>query len=151
MQAVRIIEIPDCKMVSSGIGMFGEEKFDRFGAWFSTLPQTVYPGDFLFFDGDEKTGTGGLHWLYLYDGHMNVPPEFAVINFKGGLYAVATDIDQQTDMDAMKSAVDLFLLKNGLKRDDSRKELGNIITSEKAKAVLGYCQMDYYTPIEKGL
>jgi hypothetical protein len=30
METVRIIEIPDCKMVSSGIGMFGEEKFDSF-------------------------------------------------------------------------------------------------------------------------
>ena len=30
METVRIYEIPDCKMVSSGIGMFGEEKFTKF-------------------------------------------------------------------------------------------------------------------------
>ena len=65
---------------------------------------------------------------------------------------MATDIDQRTDMDAMKTAVDLFLNENGFERDDSRKELGNVITSEKAKAVLRYCQMDYYTPIKtKGM
>lgn len=28
MQNVRVYEMPDCKMVSSGIGMFGEEKFE---------------------------------------------------------------------------------------------------------------------------
>ena len=28
MQIVRIYEMPDYKMVSSGIGMFGEEKFE---------------------------------------------------------------------------------------------------------------------------
>jgi AraC family transcriptional regulator len=37
MELVRIYEIPDCKMVSSGIGMFGEEKFERFNNWFSSL------------------------------------------------------------------------------------------------------------------
>ena len=30
MQSVRIYEIPACKMISSGIGMFGEEKFNLF-------------------------------------------------------------------------------------------------------------------------
>ena len=43
MQPIRIIEIPDCKMVSSGIGMFGQEKFDRFDKWFSSLPETMHP------------------------------------------------------------------------------------------------------------
>ena len=28
MQSIRVYEMPDCKMVSSGIGMFGEEKFE---------------------------------------------------------------------------------------------------------------------------
>jgi hypothetical protein len=30
MQSVRIYEMPDCKMVSSGAGMFGDEKFNKF-------------------------------------------------------------------------------------------------------------------------
>ena len=39
METVRIYEIPDCKMVSSGIGMFGEEKFTNFNKWI-TSPNT---------------------------------------------------------------------------------------------------------------
>ena len=36
MQNVRIYEMPNCKMVSSGIGMFGDEKFKVFDEWMST-------------------------------------------------------------------------------------------------------------------
>ena len=30
MESVRIIEIPECKMVSSGIGMFGDGTLEKF-------------------------------------------------------------------------------------------------------------------------
>ncbi|MEA4823196.1 MAG: AraC family transcriptional regulator [Clostridiaceae bacterium] len=129
-------------MVSSGTGLFGEEKFDQFNNWFSSLPQSMYPKDFLYWDGK------GLCWLYLYDEKMNVPSAFEIVDFEGGLYSVATDIDQKTNMNAMKTAVDQFLDENGFTRDDSRFELGNIITSPKAKEILGCCQMDYYTPVK---
>jgi AraC family transcriptional regulator len=83
----------------------------------------------------------------LEDG-MSVPPEFEVVDFKGGLYAVATDIDQKTDMDSMNEEVDKFLDENGYKRDDSRPQLGNIITSPVVNKIMGYDQMDYYFPIK---
>lgn len=67
----------------------------------------------------------------------------------GGLYAVVTDIDQKTDVASMKAEVDQFLSENGLERDPSRLELGNIITSPLAHEILGYEQMDYYTPVRK--
>ena len=95
MQGVRIYEIPDCRMVSSGTGQFGEEKFDRFSEWFSTLPGSTFPKDYLFWNGE------GFEWLYLYEEGMEVPEGYEIVPFKGGLYAVATDIDQQTDMDAL--------------------------------------------------
>ena len=142
MQSVRIIEIPKCKMVSSGIGVFGQEKFDRFIKWFTGLPQTIYPKDFLFGEG------GRFCWLYLYDDSLAVPDGFDIIDFEGGLYAVATDIDQQTDMEAMQREVNDFLIKNGFAHDESRDGLGNIITSPLAAQTLGYSQMDYYFPIK---
>ncbi len=79
---------------------------------------------------------------------MNVPNEFEIIDFKGGLYAVATDIDQKTDKGLMDTEIDQFLNENGLKRDTSRSELGNIITSPLAKKIMGYEQMDYDIPIK---
>lgn len=143
MQGVRIIEIPDCKMVSSGTGMFGEEKFERFNKWFSALPAGVYPKDYLYWDGE------GFCWLYTYENGMNVPEEFEITNFKGGLYAVVTDIDGRTDMNALSAEVDEFLSENGLERDKSRFDLGNIITSHSAYKILGYHQMDYYAPVKE--
>ena len=146
MQSVRVYEIPNCKMVSSGIGMFGQEKFTRFSQWFSSQPGGIFPRDFLFYDEGEN-GAGGFHWLFVYEDGMEVPSEFDIIDFKGGLYAVATDIDQQTDTDSMRRAVDEFLNANGFERDPSRPELGNIITPAKARDIMGYEQMDYYSPI----
>ena len=148
MQKVRIYEIPNCKMVSSGIGMFGDGVLEKFDEWFSTLSRGIYPKDFLFWDVscEEKQG---FHWIYLYEEGMNVPAEFTVIDFKGGLYAVTTDIDQKTDMDAMNVEIDVFLMENGFKRDKTRPDLGNVITSLRAKNVMGYEQMNYWTPIKE--
>ena len=141
MQAIRIVEIPDCKMVSSGVGMFGDENFDAFHAWFSALPRTHESQEFLFSD------EGRFHWLYIYNDRLNVPERFTLIDFKGGLYAVATDIDGQTDYDALFAAKLEFLKANGFEEDDSRYKMGNAFTPPKAAAVMGYSQMNYYTPI----
>ena len=142
MQSIRIYEMPTCKMVSSGVGMFGEEKFNRFEEWFSSQKPSLFPKDFLY--GVQE----GFVWLYIFEEGMAVPPEFEIINFKGGLYAVATDIDQKTDLELMNTEIDNFLSKSGFARDSSRSELGNIITSPLAQEIMGYEQMDYYFPIK---
>lgn len=142
MQYVRIYEMPACKMVSSGTGMFGEGNFQLFDEWLSSQKRGLFPKDFL--SGTEE----GFVWLYLHEDGMDVPGEFEIIDFPGGLYAVATDIDQKTDKKLMDTEIDKFLNENGLERDVSRSELGNIITSPLAKEILGYEQMDYYIPIK---
>lgn len=147
MQNVRIYDMPDCKMVSSGITMFGEERMTQFADWFSSQPRTIFPHNFLTFDSDgEKSG---FVWLYLYQDGMEVPEMFDVVDFKGGLYAVTTDIDQHTDMDALYAGLNLFLSENHLQRDPSRKDLGNIIGTPAVREILGYDQMDYYTPVKR--
>ena len=77
---------------------------------------------------------------------QNVRNEFEIIDFQGGLYAVATDIDQKTDKKLMDIEIDKLLSINGFERDTSRSELGNIITSPHAKEIMGYEQMNYYIP-----
>lgn len=141
MQSIRIYEMPPCKMVSSGTGMFGEERFDRFEKWFSAQKRGLFPRDFLGWTGE------GFVWLYLFEEGMTVPPELEIVDFPGGLYAVATDIDQKTDKALMNRELDRFLEENGMERDFSRLELGNMITSPLAKKIMGYEQMDYYTPV----
>ena len=141
MQSVRIIEIPDCKMVSSGVGMFGEEKFDGFAAWFSSLPPTMHPQDYL------SATPEGMVWYWVYDG-VNAPEGYDIVDFKGGLYAVTTDIDQRTDITAMDAAIHEFLGANNLEQDHSRPRLGHIITTPSAQKILGYNQMDYFMPVK---
>ncbi|GFI65106.1 hypothetical protein IMSAG185_00700 [Lachnospiraceae bacterium] len=142
MQSVRVYEMPACKMVSSGTGMFGEEKFNLFDEWLSSQKRGLFPKDFLFWARE------GFVWLYMYEDGMNVPNEFEIIDFQGGLYAVATDIDQKTDKGLMDAEIDKFLSENGFERDTSRSELGNIITPPLAKEIMGYEQMDHYIPIK---
>jgi len=60
VQSVRIYEIPDCRMVSSGVGMFGDDLFEKFDAWMSELPRSIYPKDFLFWDSSDEE-TQGFH------------------------------------------------------------------------------------------
>lgn len=132
MQSVRIYEIPACKMISSGIGMFGEEKFNLFDEWLSSQKRGLFPKDFLYWAGE------GVVWLYMYEEGMNVPEELEIIDFLGDLYAVATDIDQETDKEFMNTEIEKFLSENGFERDISRSELGNIIMSPLAKKIMGY-------------
>ena len=82
---------------------------------------------------------------------MVIPSEFEVIDFQGGLYAVATDIDQKTDKKLLNAEVDTFLKENGFEREPSRPELGNIITSPAVREIMGYEQMDYYIPVKARL
>ena len=142
MQSVRSYEMPACKMVSFGTGMFGEGKLNLFDEWLSSQKRGLFPKDFLFWAGE------GFVWLYMYEDGMNVPNEFEIVDFQGGLYAVATDIDQKTDKGLMDAEIDRFLSENRFERDTSRSELGNIITSPLAKEIMGYEQMDYYIPIK---
>lgn len=78
MQSVRIIDLPGMKMVSSGVGMFGDGKLERFAEWFSALPQGLYPEDFLC--GNEQ----GMFWLFPYRSGMDIGA-FELVDFQGGL------------------------------------------------------------------
>ena len=145
MQNVRIIEIPDQKMVSSQPGMFGDGRLEIFMLWMDRQKKGIWPKDFL---AEEKGEDGAkMRWLHLYEEGMDVPEEMEMYDFKGGLYAVATDMDMNTDLGAMRAAVEEFLNENGMEMDESRLRLGNVITPAKAMQALGGCQMDYYFPV----
>ena len=48
MEQIRLIHFPDCKMVTSGAGMFGDENFTRFEALLKRESATSpYPQNFL--------------------------------------------------------------------------------------------------------
>ncbi len=142
MQAVRIVEIPDCRMVSSGVGMFGDENFTAFEAWFSSFPRPKDARDFA------VKVDAGIEWLYMYEEGMCVPERFEIVDFKGGLYAVSTDIDRQTGYTAaILAQQSSFLAEIGFEPDPARRCMDNVITPPEAAQIMGFSQMDFYTPI----
>lgn len=141
MQNVRIYEMPECKMVSSGMGMFGAGNFNIFDEWLSSQKRSLFPKDFLYWAGE------GFVWLYMYEDGMNVPKEFEIIDFQGGLCAAATDIDQKTDKELMNVEIDNFLSETGFERVTSGVGKYHYVTA--CKKIMGYEQMDYYIPIKE--
>ena len=144
MENVRVYEMPACKMAVSQCGMFGDGKLEKFAEWFSSLPMTMFPKDFLWYDDIQ----GGFVWYYMCDCGTVAPEDFDVIDFPGGLYAVTTDIDGQDNTNALNAIKDFIKEKGCFEEDNSRKYLGNIITPPSAGKALGYNQMDYYIPVK---
>ncbi|MBQ3484267.1 MAG: AraC family transcriptional regulator [Clostridia bacterium] len=146
MQPIRIYDMPPCRMVASSVGMFGEPALEVFDTWLTKQPRSMFPRDFLTFD-DSDPVHPGFRWYFMYEDGMVLPEGAQVVDLPGGMYAVATGIDQQTDKADMDAAVAAFLTQHKLEPDDTRRELGNIITSPAVRVVLGYEQMDYYYPV----
>lgn len=144
MENVRIYEIPTCKMVASKCGMFGDGKLEQFDEWFSALPRTMFPKDFMLYDNEK----GGFIWYYMYSEGMNVPDDFSIIDFPGGLYAVASEIDGQDSSEVIGVIKNFIKEKGCFIEDSSRAYLGNIPTPPSASKAMGYNQMDYYVPIK---
>lgn len=143
METVRLYEMPRCIMAVSKCGMFGDGALEAFDAWFSKLPRTMFPRNFLWYD----RSRGDFVWYYMLDESIDAPSEFERIEFEGGLYAVATGIDGQSSDDVHAAIAEFIESHPGLERDDSREELGNIVTSPAGCAALGCNQMDYYVPV----
>lgn len=143
MELVRIYEIPNCKMVISQCGMFGEGKLEKFDEWFSSFPRTMFPKDFLGYDNEQ----GGFIWYYMYNEGMTIPDDFNIVEFPGGLYAVASDIDGEDNAELINTIKNFIEEKGCFEEDTSRGYLGNIPTPPSASKAMGYNQMDYYVPI----
>ena len=96
MQSVRIYEMPACKMVSSGTGMFGEGIFNIFDEWLSSQKRSLFPKDFLYWAGE------GFVWLYMYEDGMNVPKETCCFEYHVFpylmVYSLSTIVALKSDM-----------------------------------------------------
>jgi len=110
---VRIIELPACKMVTSG--PLGEDPtaFERFHAWFAAYDQTradqFYVRDFMWCSPD-----GNFEWGYAVTDIPEDTGGFGVIDFPGGLYAVAVSVDADgKDHNRVYSGIQKWVRKSG--------------------------------------
>lgn len=153
---VRIIELPACKMVTSGPAN-GENAFAPEGAlmrflnWFTEIDKQradmFYPRNFMW-----SPPTGGFQWGYAVSEIPKNTGGLDVIDFPGGLYAVAISVDADgADHDRVYNGILEWVEKSGcfvLDETNERRSLGNITSPAYIKDFMGYAQMDLYFPIK---
>jgi hypothetical protein len=143
---VRIVELPRCQ-----VAMAAGDELQEFDRWWSEVDKQrvdkFYPRDFMYHDSAKNQ----LVWLYA------LPPEaidtcpYALIDFAGGLYAVAVSVDQD-DVDGERV---YQMIQEWIKNTDyfeldespDRPSLFHVITSKSARAKMNYGQLDIYVPI----
>lgn len=156
MERFRIIELPSCKMVSSGCSAEKDPfapggLLNRFGSWWSEVDRErkdrFFPRDFMWYDREKK----GLVWYYAVSGDLAGTGGFEIVDYEGGLYASAVARDGD-DLDGQNvySAIKQWVKDGGCFQLDERPghyDMFHIITSGSARAVLGYHQLEIFVPI----
>ncbi|MCL2106004.1 MAG: GyrI-like domain-containing protein [Oscillospiraceae bacterium] len=153
--AVRIVELPACKMVWSGLCPDEkDETIRRFEKWWNAQDELrrdrFYTRDFMWYDQEAKSIAWGLA--------VTDPPAdtggFDVIDFPGGLYGVATYAGNGED--AEKGAlgawrtIETWVKKSGCFAVDEgagRHTMWHCFNPQGALEAMGYGQCDQYVPI----
>lgn len=144
---VRLISLPACKMVSSGLGNFGDPSFDQFDQWFSAFPRTEFPKDFLWYDNERHN----LVWWYQYCDSMDTK-DFPIDEFDGGLYACAVSKDgDDEDGERVYAGIKKWIEESNRFVLDERANhytMSHIITPPELQDILGYLQLEILVPIK---
>jgi len=152
---VRIVELPACKMVSSGrvgwdVAFEENGAFAKFEAWFAKYDKTradaFYSRDFMW--GTDDWG----EWVYAVTQVPEGLDGLEVIDFPGGLFAVANSVDgDNKDHNAVRKDMEVWVKNSGcfaVDVSDTRFRMGHVTTPPGAKKAMGYEQMDLYLPIK---
>ena len=146
---IRIVEIPTCKAIYSGL-LDTEEKFEKFYKWVHSHEQDIFPRDFMRFN--EKTGFN--EWFYLSNVESDT---YESVLFKGGTFIVATCIASSEDdgedfentfdyLISYASNSDMFELYHNDYVSYGLYPMFHMISSENL-IEHGICQQDVYVPV----
>ena len=160
LDTVRIIELPACKMVWSGICPSSEPEDDetirRFEQWWNAQDELrrdrFYARDFVWHDREANGFAWGL-------AVTEIPEDtggWEVMDFPGGLFAVANYNCVGSPKEAVRKVVAIYesikkwVEKSGCFAMDEgagRHIMWNCFNSKAALAAMGYGQCDEYVPI----
>lgn len=156
MVDVRVVELPACRMVTSGtctdLECFAPDGLlMSFGDWWAQLDarrtDRFFPRDFMWHDEELK----GLVWWYALPDDTTPPAGWKTVDFRGGLYATAACRDQdEADGERVAAAMRRWVDTSGaLEYDDTRghAELFRVITPQAAAEALGYQQLERFLPV----
>jgi hypothetical protein len=95
-----------------------------------------------------------LEWLYVLPEGLVDTGGYEVFDLPGGLYAVATCIDNDADIQKTSELIHLWITQSEFFSEspntngaDARYDMGHIITPPHMKEMIGYHQMDLFVPI----
>lgn len=149
---IRILRLPKCRMVTSGMETGAPfapgSRLNLFSDWFSKIDGSdrFMPGDFLWYDADAP----GMEWWYVYSEGMSTAG-FDVVDFEGGLYAAAISIDEhESDGTRVYEGIKAWIAERGFALDERPRHLTmfHIPTPPEAKKTMGFNQLDIFVPIK---
>lgn len=150
---VRIIQINPFRAFSSGVDTI-ENVLGAFQQWQEEHDHFVRKmmygaSDFLWFEEDMRAV-----WIWAVEEWVtkeDVEP-YELIEFEGGLYAVAMSVDGDDDMGGrVYSGILKWLENSGFELDERQghRTMGHMVNpTDEIKNALGYDQMDIYVPIK---
>ncbi|EPR11489.1 transcriptional regulator [Ruminiclostridium papyrosolvens] len=151
MQNVRIIKIPQLKVVSSG-AITNTEEFEAFDRWWSAIDVSRYitPRDFMWYNEKEKY----MEWVFAVPDNYKNFGNYKLVDFPGGLYAVATSIDTDEDCNIAKEQIRKWVIESGCfelstEENDTtiRYAMAHVLTPKIFKEKMGYHLSDNFVPI----
>ena len=153
MKGIRIIDLPDMRVATSGKKSL--EEMTEFNEWWSAVDKkrkdALFPHDFMYYD----EATKKMVWNYALPQDMTDAGGFDIIDYPGGIYAVAVSVDGdegvEGDGEQVYTGMKEWIKESGAFELDERPErctMFHIITSDAVYDALGYRQLDIYVPIK---
>ncbi|NLU42640.1 MAG: GyrI-like domain-containing protein [Firmicutes bacterium] len=146
MEGIRVLELPRSRMATSG-----NRSLEEFNTWWSEVDKArkdrFFPRDFMWFDAE----SGRLVWYYALPPDAADPEDFDVVDFPGGLYAVAVSRDED-DADGERVYAEIkrwvedsrvFAVDEGPRRHT----MFHVVTPDEAYLAMGFRQLDIFVPI----
>jgi len=148
---VSIIQLPKCRMATSGYNTFQEtlKFFDWWDSYFKKCKGVYYANnDFMF----SEPGKGVAWWLIVENWVTSEDcGGYEIFDFEGGLYAYTTGIDEDEINPVLKENIIKWLETSNFELDErpGHRSMFNMINpTDEIKKGLGYHQAGIYVPIK---
>jgi DNA gyrase inhibitor GyrI len=151
VQNVRIIKIPELKVVSSG-AITNMEELEKFDSWWSAIDVNNYitPRDFMWYNEKEEC----MEWVFAIPENYKDVGDYHLKDFPGGLYAVLSSKNTEEDCNNAREEIRQWVLKSGcfeLSTDENDKairySMNHVITPKIFQEKMGYHLTDNFVPI----
>lgn len=157
MNSIRIVELPNCKAVTSGYAV-NEAPFQQGGKllnfmdWWTQYDKQRtdrwFPRDFTMYGREQDA----LIWFYAVADDANITCEYDVVDFEGGLYAAGVAIDgDDKDGQTVYGNIKAWVQSSDHFELDERQghyDLAHVITPQHVIDAMGYGQLEIYVPIK---